>query len=126
MIRLKRAYEGASPEDGTRVLVERLWPRGISKARAKLDLWLKDVAPSAGLRKWFGHRPDRWVRFESRYRGELRTMKAPIDRLREKVAGGTVTLIYAARDERRNSAIVLKKFLERSPRARPRPAFPGT
>jgi uncharacterized protein YeaO (DUF488 family) len=113
MIRLKRAYETPSSEDGLRVLVERLWPRGVAKARAQLDLWLKDAAPSAELRKWFGHDPAKWKTFQSRYWSELKTAKAPLARLRAEAAAGTVTLVYAARDEQHNSAVALKKFLER-------------
>ncbi len=85
----------------------------MTKARAKLDLWLKDAAPSPELRKWFGHDPAKWEQFERRYWKELETAKAPIDLLREKTAGGTVTFVYAARDEKHNSAVALKQFLER-------------
>ncbi len=112
MIRLKRAYEGASRGDGFRVLVERLWPRGVSKEEAHLDLWLKEVAPSAELRKWFGHDPDRWKEFQRRYRAELKGHKDALKLLKEKDREGTVTLVYAARDEEHNSALVLKKVLE--------------
>jgi uncharacterized protein YeaO (DUF488 family) len=113
MIRLKRAYEPASPADGERVLVERLWPRGITKARAALDLWLKDVAPSPELRKWFGHDPAKWERFEQRYWKELQKPKEAVELLRRKANRGTVTLIYAARDVEHNGAVALKQFLER-------------
>jgi uncharacterized protein YeaO (DUF488 family) len=112
MIRLKRAYEPASPSDGERVLVERLWPRGISKARAALDLWLKDVAPSPELRKWFGHDPAKWERFEQRYWKELQGSKEAVGLLRRKTDRGTVTLVYAARDVEHNGAVALKQFLE--------------
>ena len=112
MILLKRAYGPGSPEDGCRVLVERLWPRGLSKERAALDLWLKDVAPSPELRAWFGHRPERWDEFRRRYRDELRDRPAEVARLRELAAAGPLTLVYAARDEVHNSARVLKDVLE--------------
>lgn len=111
-IRLKRAYEKPAPEDGMRILVERLWPRGLSKARAHIDLWMKDVAPSPELRKWFNHDPDKWTDFQKRYRAELRENKGLIEELREKCKGQTVTFVYAARDEEHNSAVLLKNYLE--------------
>jgi uncharacterized protein YeaO (DUF488 family) len=113
MIRLKRAYESASPQDGVRILVERLWPRGLSRERAALDLWLKDVAPSPELRTWFGHDVARWKEFQERYRKELRQRKDAVKLLREKEKEGTITLVYAARDEEHNSAVVLKRFLQK-------------
>jgi uncharacterized protein YeaO (DUF488 family) len=112
MIKLKRAYEKPARDDGERILVERLWPRGLSKLQAKVDLWLKDVAPSAELRKWFGHDPDKWDEFRRRYQKELRGKDDLITLLKSKAKGGTITLIYAARDEERNSALVLKRFLQ--------------
>ena len=112
MIKVKRAYEEPSSEDGFRVLVERLWPRGVSKEEAHLDLWLKDVAPSTELRKWFGHDPEKWKEFQERYRAELKDHKDALKLLKEKEREGTVTLIYAARDEAHNGALVLKKVLE--------------
>jgi uncharacterized protein YeaO (DUF488 family) len=111
MIKLKRVYESPSPKDGLRVLVERLWPRGLTKERAAVDLWLKDVAPSAELRKWFGHDPARWEQFQERYRQELREKKDAVQLLRQKGKEGTVTLVYAARDEDHNGALALKRFL---------------
>lgn len=111
MIKLKRVYEAPSPRDGLRILVERLWPRGLTKERAAVDLWLKDVAPSPGLRKWFGHDPTRWKQFQARYRRELREKKEEIRLLKEKAAGRTVTLVYAAHDEEHNGALALKKVL---------------
>jgi uncharacterized protein YeaO (DUF488 family) len=113
MIKLKRAYEKPAKDDGERILVERLWPRGVTKAKAKLDLWLKDVAPSAELRKWFGHDPDRWIEFRQRYRKELKQKADQIKLLRRKAREGTITLIYAARDEAHNGALVLKQFLQK-------------
>ena len=112
MIQLKRAYEEPSRRDGFRVLVERLWPRGVSKEEAHLDLWLKDVAPSTELRKWFGHDPAKWKEFQQRYRAELKDKKDALKLLKEKARAGTVTLVYGARDEEHNGALVLKKVLE--------------
>jgi len=112
MIQPKRAYDRPSRSDGERVLVERLWPRGLTKARAALDLWLKDVAPSTELRKWFGHDPAKWEQFERRYWKELQGHKEAVDLLRQKARQGTVTLMYAARDEEHNGAVALKRFLE--------------
>jgi uncharacterized protein YeaO (DUF488 family) len=112
MIHLKRVYEEPSKKDGSRVLVERLWPRGLSKERAAVDLWLKDVAPSAELRKWFGHDPAKWEQFQKRYRQELRHKQDAVNLLKEKVKEGTVTLVYAAKDEEHNGALVLKRLLD--------------
>lgn len=111
MIKLKRVYENPSPKDGFRVLVERLWPRGLTKERAAVDLWLKDVAPSPELRKWFGHDPTRWEQFQKRYRQELREKKDAVQLLKQKGKEGTLTLVYAARDEEHNGALALKKLL---------------
>lgn len=112
MFKLKRAYEEPSAEDGLRVLVERLWPRGLTKERAAIDLWLKEIAPSPELRKWFGHDPAKWTEFRKRYRAELRGNAEAVKQLRQKGKEGTVTLVYAARDEEHNSALVLEKLLE--------------
>jgi uncharacterized protein YeaO (DUF488 family) len=125
MIRLKRAYDEPSAQDGERVLVERLWPRGLTKARAALDLWLKDAAPSPELRKWFGHDPAKWGQFEQRYWKELQARDESVDILRRKAKRGTVTLVYAARDVEHNGAVALKQFLEhekesQSTKARPK------
>ena len=111
MIHLKRAYEEPSENDGLRVLVERLWPRGLTKERAAVDLWLKDVAPSPELRKWFGHDPARWEQFQERYRQELREKEDAVRLLKQKAKEGPVTLVYAARDEEHNGAVVLQRFL---------------
>lgn len=113
MIRLKRAYEPATSDDGVRVLVERLWPRGVKKTRLKLDGWLKDVAPSADLRKWFSHQPEKWPEFRHRYFTELRANPAAWHPLLSAAKRGRVTFVYAARDEARNGAVALKAFLER-------------
>jgi uncharacterized protein YeaO (DUF488 family) len=120
MIKLKRAYETPSTNDGARILVERLWPRGVSKEKARLDLWLKDVAPSTELRQWFGHDPARWKEFQRRYRAELEHNKDALKLLRAKNRAGTLTLIYAARDEEHNAAVALKKVLEPRKLGRPR------
>jgi len=114
MIKLKRAYEPAARGDGERILVERLWPRGISKDRAKIDLWLKDVAPSTQLRKWFGHDPDRWEQFRRRYAAELKDKIDLLKMLKQKAKKGPVTFVYAARDEEHNGALALKQVVEKS------------
>lgn len=111
-IRYKRAYAPASAEDGTRVLVDRLWPRGVTKERAQLALWLKEIAPSTELRKWFHHDPTKWDEFCLRYRQELDSNPAAVQRLADLAQTGRVTLIYAARDEVHNEAVVLKEYLE--------------
>lgn len=113
MIKLKRAYENPAKDDGERILVERLWPRGLTKLRAKIDLWLKDVAPSTELRRWFGHDPDKWDEFRRRYQKELKDNNDLIKLLKRKAKAGTITLIYAARDEEHNGALVLKRFLQK-------------
>jgi uncharacterized protein YeaO (DUF488 family) len=110
-VKLKRAYEPAAPGDGTRILVDRLWPRGVSKSRLAVDEWLKDVAPSSGLRKWFGHEPARWTEFRARYAKEVRSNAGPFDRLRDLAREGPITLVYSAHDERRNDAVVLRDVL---------------
>lgn len=111
-IRLKRAYEKPAKSDGKRILVERLWPRGLTKEAAALDDWFREVAPSPELRKWYGHDPEKWPEFQKRYRAELKANKEEVDRLRALCEKGTVTFVYAARDEERNSAAVLKRYLE--------------
>jgi len=113
MIRLKRAYEPAAATDGRRVLVERLWPRGVTRARLRLDDWAKDVAPSAALRRWFGHDPRKWPEFRRRYHEELRAREEAWRPLLAAARRGRVTFVYAARDEARNGAVALKAFLDR-------------
>lgn len=113
MFQLKRVYDEPSPDDGFRVLVERLWPRGIRKERAALDLWLKDVAPSPELRKWFDHDPVKWEEFQQRYAVELKEKKDSVELLKDKAKEGTVTLLYAAHDTEHNGALALKRILER-------------
>ncbi len=111
-IRLKRAYEAPAKSDGKRILVERLWPRGMRKDALKLDEWAKEISPSPALRKWYGHEPDKWPEFKKRYRAELKAKKQQIALLRALCVQGPVTFVYAAKDEERNSAAVLKGFLE--------------
>ena len=112
-IRLKRAYEPATPSDGRRVLVERLWPRGLSKARLRVNQWAKDAAPSPALRRWFDHDPEKWPEFRRRYFAELRGHPAPWQSLLTAARRGRVTFIYAAHDVKHNGAIALKAFLDR-------------
>lgn len=110
-IRIKRAYEEPAREDGERILVDRLWPRGLTKEKAKVDLWLKDVAPSTELRKWFAHDPAKWAEFQSRYQKELKSNKEQLSLLGQEAAKGTVTLVYGAKDQEHNEAVVLQKLL---------------
>lgn len=111
-VKLKRVYEPPDESDGERILVDRLWPRGLAKAKAKIDHWLKDVAPSKELRQWFGHDPVKWPEFEKRYRAELKNNPA-LSRLQELSRNRSVTLVYAARDQSHNDAVVLKHILDR-------------
>lgn len=111
MIEIKRAYEKASKEDGTRVLVDRLWPRGVSKERINVAEWMKDIGPSRELIKWFGHDPKRWNEFERRYRAELADKRDLIGKLKALSGKGDLTLVYSARDELHNQAVVLKRAL---------------
>ena len=110
--KIKRAYVPASPDDGTRVLVDRIWPRCVSRNAAALASWSKDVAPSTGLRKWFGHDPARWPEFRARYRSELAANPEPVAALRAMLRDGPVTLVYGAHDEERNNAAVLAELLD--------------
>ena len=111
-IKLKRAYEPHSDTDGFRILVDRLWPRGLSKEKLKIDLWLKDIAPSNELRKWFGHEPPKWDEFRKRYEDELLRKPEAVSELRNALAGRTeVTFVYGAKDEVHNQAVVLREFV---------------
>ena len=110
-IKVKRAYEKPEKADGTRILVDRLWPRGVTKAKAAIDLWLKEIAPSTELRKWFAHDPKKWRRFRGRYHTELKKHPDQLQAIRSKAKEGIVTLIYGARDQEHNEAVVLKDFL---------------
>lgn len=111
-IQIKRIYEDASPQDGYRILVDRLWPRGMSKIRAKLDEWDKEVAPSAGLRSWFGHKPERFSEFSELYRDELKEKTAELNRIRKISEKQKITLLYGARDPKINHAVILLQILE--------------
>jgi uncharacterized protein YeaO (DUF488 family) len=114
MLALKRVYEPTAKSDGFRVLVDRLWPRGLTKEKAKVDLWLKEIAPSTELRKWFMHEPRKWADFEKRYMAELRTYKDAVAQLRSvEKEHKHVTLVFGARDAEHNQAVVLLKFLKR-------------
>jgi uncharacterized protein YeaO (DUF488 family) len=111
-VKLKRVYEAPARSDGFRILIDRLWPRGLSKKEARVDLWLKSVAPSTELRRWFNHDADRWREFVKRYRAELRENKQGVGELREAIADRTsVTLVYGARDTEHNDAVALKQIL---------------
>jgi uncharacterized protein YeaO (DUF488 family) len=118
-IKLKRVYEKPERADGVRILVDRLWPRGLSKNEAGLDEWIRDIAPSNGLRTWFGHKPERWKEFQKRYKQELSSAekKAIMSRLGKIAQISTVTLLYAAKDTDRNNAVALAEFLNRHHRA---------
>jgi uncharacterized protein YeaO (DUF488 family) len=113
MVRIKRAYEDPAPSDGLRLLVDRLWPRGLSKDRARVDRWLKEIAPSNELRRWFGHDPAKWQEFRTRYLSELEGQGELLDELKGTAHKQTVTLLFAAHDAERNNAVVLKEVLER-------------
>jgi uncharacterized protein YeaO (DUF488 family) len=113
MIQLKRVYDQPSADDGFRVLVERLWPRGVTKEGARLDLWLKEIAPSPELRTWYAHDVARWEAFRTRYLGELADHTDALTMLHAKAESGTVTLVYAASDTEHNSARIVKEVLER-------------
>ncbi len=121
-IRLKRAYEQPDDADGLRILVDRLWPRGVTKAKAGIDEWIKEIAPSAALRQWFGHDPARWDAFRDRYRIELAGHPDLLDRLRALARAGPVTLIYSARDDVHNDAVVLRDVLVGKAASHPRTA----
>ena len=114
MIRIKRVYQKASPRDGIRLLVDRVWPRGLSKKGARVDAWRKELAPSTSLRKWFGHDPDRWIEFRKRYRKELRASDqiSALKELARLSRHRTITLLYGAADEEHNQAVFLKELLD--------------
>lgn len=113
-VRIKRAYDDVSPDDGYRIFVDRLWPRGLSKDAARLDWWLKDIAPSTELRNWFGHDPAKWQEFQYRYREELAVNDATVELLRTRLREGPATIVCGAKDELHNHAIVLRSYLESS------------
>ena len=120
MIRIKRTYEPRARGDGRRILVERLWPRGMKKEELQAHAWMKDVAPSTQLRKWFGHRPERWQEFRRRYRQELRANAESWSSMLDASKRGTVTLLYSAHDLEHNGAVVLREYLMQRSRARPK------
>jgi len=109
-LKIKRVYDKPAEEDGTRILVDRLWPRGLTKQKAKVDVWLKDIAPSTELRKWFAHDPEKWKEFIKKYKKELHENKEQAAILKEYLKQGTVTLVYGARDELHNEALVIKEL----------------
>lgn len=115
-IQLKRAYDAPEKEDGYRVLVDRIWPRGISKEVARLDEWMKKVAPSSELRRWFGHDPDKWPEFKARYFRELEAKAEEVEALAEKARSQNLTLVFGAKDEEHNNAVALKEYLEHKSR----------
>ena len=110
-ILVKRVYEPVAKSDGFRVLVDRIWPRGLSKADAHLDLWLREISPSTALRKWFNHDPVRWTEFQRRYRAELKAKGALLSVITEQAKASPVTLLYSAKDEQHNQAVALQNFL---------------
>jgi len=110
-IKLKRAYEPPAHDDGIRILVDRLWPRGVKKTAASIDEWMKEIAPSTALRKWFGHDPSRWPEFRRRYQKEIAEHPMELDRLRALVQHGPITLVFSARDQEHNDAVVLREML---------------
>ena len=118
-VRLKRVYEPWGPVDGHRVLIDRLWPRGVSRENAKLDAWEKELAPSTELRRWFGHDPERFEEFRRRYIEELRSQRPRLTALRDRAREGTLTLVYAAHDADNNDAVVLAEVLRRGLPKRP-------
>ncbi len=113
-IKIKRVYEKPSSLDGKRILVDRLWPRGLTKVKAEIYLWMKEIAPGEELRKWFGHEDSRWDEFKKRYIEELKKKKREVETLSGMVKEGNVTLVYGAKDEEHNNAVVLREFLEKS------------
>ena len=112
-VRIKRVYEMPAANDGLRILVDRLWPRGLSKENAKVDVWLKDIAPSTELRTWFGHDPAKWAEFQARYLAELADRTGAVNELRQHIAAGPVSLLYGAKDEAHNHALVLQDYISR-------------
>jgi uncharacterized protein YeaO (DUF488 family) len=111
-VQIKRVYEPRSASDGKRILVDRLWPRGLSREKAGVDLWLKDIAPSTELRKWFGHDPAKWTEFQKRYRAEVKENAEPLTALKREAKAGLVTLLFGAKDEEHNEAIILQSILK--------------
>src|SRR4030067_3420521 len=111
MIKIKRIYNPPAKEDGFRILVDRLWPRGLSKEKAKIDLWLKEIAPSNQLRKWYGHDPKKWTQFREKYFNELKDKDELVNRIAGKVKEGTITFLYSSKEEKVNNAVALKEYI---------------
>lgn len=111
-IKIKRVYETPAKDDGKRILVDRLWPRGLTKEKAKVDRWLKNIAPSTDLRKWFGHDPEKWEEFKKRYLTELKNNDEQVSILKDEISQGPVTLVYGARDQEHNEALFLKDSIK--------------
>ena len=114
VIKVKRIYQAADQKDGFRILVDRVWPRGLTKEAARIDLWLKDVAPSTPLRKWFGHDPALWDEFRNRYFAELDQNRGPVEQILSKAKKERVTLLFGAKDEKHNNAVALKEYLDKA------------
>lgn len=112
-LKIKRVYEAPEKADGQRILVDRLWPRGLSKDKAAVDLWLKEIAPSTELRKWFNHDPEKWAEFKKRYLAELKANPGVVKELKSAIKSGTVTLVYGAREQEHNQAVALGELLEK-------------
>lgn len=114
MISVKRVYEGYDASEGKRVLVDRLWPRGLTKDKAGVDVWLKDIAPSAELRKWFNHEPAKWPEFNERFHKELDNNKSSVDQLKKIADSGKIVIVYGAKDQQHNNAVVIAEYLKQS------------
>jgi uncharacterized protein YeaO (DUF488 family) len=112
MIKIKRVYDKIDESDALRILIDRLWPRGLSKEKVKIDLWLKDIAPNNDLRKWYAHDPKKWDEFKKKYFKELNSQKDPVDLIIQKSKRGNVTLLYSAKDKKFNNAAALKEYIE--------------
>lgn len=112
MVKIKRIYDPPAPDDGFRILVDRLWPRGLSKDKAKVDLWLKEISPSHELRKWYAHDPEKWVGFKKKYFEEIRGAKESFNLIIKKAHGGTVTFLFSSQEKKLNNAMALKEFLK--------------
>ena len=110
-LKIKRVYDKPKEEDGIRILVDRLWPRGLTKEKAHIDIWLKDIGPKTELRKWFGHEPSRWLEFRIRYILELKNNKEQLNQIKQQITNGMVTLVFGAKDEKHNEAVIIEEFL---------------
>lgn len=113
MIKIKRIYDAPASDDGIRILVDRLWPRGLSKGKARVDLWLKEIAPSNELRKWYGHDPKKWAEFRKRYFKDLDMKRELVNQIVQKTKGGDVTLLFSSQEEKLNNAAALKEYIEK-------------